>query len=61
MKEEPGYAPAASTATPQHFTVASPAGAERPTRKFPARKKRRRRTAPGPDPSGSSRCPLRRR
>lgn len=23
MKEEPGYAPAASTATPQHFTVAS--------------------------------------
>ena len=61
MKEEPDYAPAASTATPQHFTVASPAGAERPTRKFPARKKRRRRTAPGPDPSGSSRCPLRRR
>ena len=61
MKEEPDYAPAASTATPPHFTVASPAGAERPTRKFPARKKRRRRTAPGPDPSGSSRCPLRRR
>jgi hypothetical protein len=60
-KEEPGYAPAASTATPQHFTVASPAGAERPTRKFPARKKRQRRTAPGPDPPGSSRCPLRRR
>jgi len=53
--------PAASTATPQHFTVASPAGAERPARKFPARKKRRRRAAPGPHPSGSSRCPLRRR
>ena len=53
--------PRPPTATPQHFTVASPAGAERPTRKFPARKKRQRRTAPGPDPPGSSRCPLRRR
>jgi hypothetical protein len=40
MKEEPDYAPAASTATPQHFTVASPAGAKRPTEEFPASKEK---------------------
>ena len=39
-KEEPDSAPAASTATPQHFTVASPADASIPDQEVPRPKEK---------------------